>query len=82
MLPGIIPDLTQPSMDRAMLQAHEDLPPIPGTCVRILVYPLDDGYRLLLENGWTDDQVNQLRHHAAAVGGDDPHMIIATRDRA
>jgi len=79
-LPGIIPELTDEWKQLAMDQAHEDLPDIPGTQVVIHFFTLDEGYRRLAEAGWSDDQLAQLRVHAAEIGGPDPHMAIATRE--
>lgn len=80
-LPGIVPDLTEESKRRAMAQAHEDLPAIPGTQVRVLFMSIDDGLTRLASIGYTPEQLQQLRDQAELVGGDDPHMAVATRSR-
>lgn len=78
-LPGVLPDLTDESQQRAMDQAHEDLPHIPGTQVRIFIVPLDDGPDRLRELGYTPAQIDRWLEHVATVAGDDPHMVLSTR---
>lgn len=82
-LPGAIPANTAEWHDIAMQQAHEDLPYVPGTQVRVLVYKPEDGYQALLDRGWRPDQIDQLRRHvehmAAIHDESDPHVTIAMR---
>jgi hypothetical protein len=62
-----------------MDQAHEELPFLPGTQVCLAFFAIDDGCRALAEAGYTPTQLQHLRDHAASIGGDDPHIVVASR---
>lgn len=79
-LPGVIPELTDEMKERAMAQAHEDLPPMAGTRVSVLFYGYEEGVAALRELDYDDEKLNLLRDHSAeALAGPDPHIVIAMR---
>lgn len=78
-LPGVVPDLTEASKQEAMHQAHQDLPYLPGTQVCLAFFTIDDGCQALADAGYTSAQLQYLRDHADAVDGDDPHIVVASR---
>lgn len=83
-VPGVIPENTQEWRQTALDQAHEDLPEVPGTRVRVRVFTIGKGFASLAALGYSAARLSLLRasvDRAIADGAPDPHIAVAFRER-
>ena len=59
--PGIIPDASEEQLQRALAEAHEVLPPIPGTRVCVVHFPPIEGFERLRQIGYGDQAIETMR---------------------
>lgn len=76
--PGSIPDRTPETLQRAMDEAHEILPYIPGTQVCLTVYEVADGLKLIGEM-FGDEAAVVVATKLIGEGGSCPAVILSTR---
>jgi len=79
-VPGVIPDRTQESIDRAMAEAHKVLPPVPGTQVVIALFDKPHGLNVVEQMfglGGCRAVVDAFKR----VRGTEPTIVIASRQR-
>lgn len=78
MVSGVIPDMSQESLDRAMAQAHEELPPLVNSAVTLSFFTIEEGLRTAGEI-YGPTGVELLRAQVALVGGAEPTIVFAYR---
>lgn len=76
-LPGVIPRLTSSWRRRAMREAHQDLPPMPGTNIHVLFFSQIEGLALI-GHIFGDDARDQI---AALCERHGPHSVITVATR-
>lgn len=76
--PGSITDRTPETLQRAMDEAHEILPYVPGTQVCVTVYDVDDGLKLIGDM-FGDEAAVMVATKLLAEGGSCPAVIVSTR---
>jgi hypothetical protein len=80
-IPGVIPDRTQASIDAAMAQAHEELPPLANSQVQLALFDPAAGLKLLGETVYqnTPGALDMICTKLAEIGGAEPTIVVATR---
>ena len=79
--PGIIPDTSDEQLQRALAEAHEVLPRIPGTRVCVVHFPPVEGFERLRQVGYGDEAIEMLRGLLAEQP--DPHtarIVVCYRE--
>jgi len=77
-IPGVIPDRTEASIEMAMRQAHEELAPVRHTRVTLQLYTPAEGLALI-ERVFGTHAVAIMQTQLDNIGGEEPTIIIATR---
>lgn len=80
--PGIIPDASEEQLQRALREAHDVLPQIPGTRVCVVHFPPVEGFERLRQVGYGDDAIETMRRLLAEQP--DPHtarIVVCYRER-
>lgn len=77
-VPGVIPDRSEASIDLAMRQAHEVLPEVRYTRVTIQLHTPAEGLALIGQH-FGEIAVSLMQHQLEQIGGEEPTIVIATR---
>lgn len=77
-VPGVIPDRSEASIDLAMRQAHEVLPEVRHTRVTLQLHTPAEGLALIGQH-FGELAVSLMQHQLDKIGGEEPTIVIATR---
>lgn len=77
-VPGVIPDRSEASVEMAMRQAHEVLPAVRHTRVTIQLHTPAEGLAIIGQH-FGEIAASLIQHQLDKIGGEEPTIVIATR---
>lgn len=77
-IPGVIPDRSEASIEMAMRQAHEELPEVRNTRVHLQLFEPAVGLGLIADH-FGSVAVSIMQQQLAKIGGSEPTIVLAAR---
>lgn len=77
-VPGVIPDRSEASIELAMRQAHEVLPAVRHSRVTLQLYTPAEGLAIIAQH-FAETGVEVMREQLDKIGGTEPTIVIAAR---